>query len=82
VRRADLIDRLNIPAVEAEPVPRLDATGTPLHAARVFASNATAFFAVPAAKLDRTDKMREHGERLLNSLDAAEAIRAWLRAAK
>jgi hypothetical protein len=79
--RATRIASLNIPAIEEDEPPRLDGLDNPLSAARIFASNWLAYYLNERlVDHDRRDGMRQHGERLLNSLDAAEAIRAWRRA--
>ena len=75
LRRAELIEQWNMPAVEE------DVAGKPLSAARIFASNWAAYHLGGDERApDWLARMKQHGERLLNSLDAAEATRAWARA--
>lgn len=77
LRRAQQIERWNMPAVEEE------VAGAPLGASRIFASNWAAYYLGGDENApDWRGRMREYGERLLNSLDAAEAIRAWERAGR
>jgi len=80
--RAKLICEFKIPAIEHDELPSLDkGAGRPLRAARIFASNWAAYYLHEnLAEADRYDQMREQGEHVLNSLDGAEAIRAWTNA--
>jgi hypothetical protein len=82
LERGRQIAELNIPAIEEASIPTLGGAGRPLSAARIFASNWTAYYLCQSFKdCDATRLMHQHGERLLNSLDAAEALRAWERSA-
>ncbi len=78
LERGRQIAELNIPAIEETPIPTLTGAGKPLSAARIFASNWAAYYLCQRLEgCDATHLMHQHGERLLNSLDAAEALRAW-----
>ncbi|HEX3854650.1 MAG TPA: hypothetical protein VHW01_26985 [Polyangiaceae bacterium] len=77
LERARRIVELNMASIQEGARPDLDAEVVPLPAARIFASNWAAFYHTEVLDTcDREEAMRHHGERLLNSLDAAEARRS------
>ncbi len=84
--RADRLARLSVPIVEQQRLPALDKPGQPLDVARVLAGHWIAYYKTAELKktpeskpeADHTEIMSKYGDRLLGSLDAVEALRAWL----
>lgn len=83
VHRAELLSTHSIPIIEADRVPSLTGPGKPLEAARIFAGHWIAYYLEAnkgsgANATEHYQLMAEYGDRLLGSLDAMEALRAWV----
>jgi hypothetical protein len=80
IDRAGRLARLRVPIVERNLRPSLEGPGEPLDAARLLAGHWIAYYKAAEAtpESEHLTMMSKYGDRLLGSLDAVEALRAWL----